>query len=81
MRIDNFVIFLSCSEKTELPFWVFEHSAKLKLLFEQTSIHSFGWVISPEGSQDIYSILKSALKSKKTKFVANVPVGPKSAPR
>ena len=75
------LFFRRAVKKTELPFWVFELSPKLKLLSEQTSIHSFGWVISLEGSQDIYSILKSALKSKKTKFVAKGPDGPKGAPR
>ena len=36
---------------------------------------------SHQRSQDIYSILKSALKSKKSKLVEKGPDGPKDAPR
>ena len=56
-------------------------SLNSELFPQQTSTHSFEWVISLERSQDRYAILKSGLSRKKTKFAKKGPDGPKGAPK
>ena len=60
---------------------MFNLSLKTKIIPFLTSIYSFEWVISLEGSRTIFVILKWEAKSKKSKFVKKGSGGPKDAPR